>query len=116
MPTDSKSPEFLFTATDKNKKGTAKASIKDISADGVVLSVEQSDSLWNICVTKAGELKSDTLGITIMHDARVRAMYELTDSVTRIALNNDDLETEFSDEQKGKLKQIYYSGFIRAGL
>ena len=92
-PTDSKSPEFLFTATDKNKKGTAKASIKNISADGVVLSVEQSDSLWNICVTKAGELKSDTLGITIMHDARVRAMYELTDSVTRIALNNDDLET-----------------------
>ena len=31
-------------------------------------------------------------------------------------LDNDDLETEFSDEQKGKLKQIYYSGFIRAGL
>ena len=92
-PTDSKSSEFLFTATDKNKKGTAKASIKNISADGVVLSVEQSDSLWNICVTKAGELKSDTLGITIMHDARVRAMYELTDSVTRIVLNNDDLET-----------------------
>ena len=31
-------------------------------------------------------------------------------------LDNDDLEIEFSDEQKGKLKQIYYSGFIRAGL
>ena len=30
--------------------------------------------------------------------------------------DNDDLETEFSDEQKSKLKQIYYSGFIRAGL
>ena len=92
-PTDDKSPEFVFTASDKNKRGTAKASIKDISADGVVLSVEQKDSLWNICVTKAGKLKSDTLGITIMHDARVRAMYELTDTVTRIALNNNDLET-----------------------
>jgi GTP-binding protein len=31
-------------------------------------------------------------------------------------LDEDDLETEFTDEQKGKLKQIYYSGFIRAGL
>ena len=30
--------------------------------------------------------------------------------------DNDDLETEFKDEQKGRLKQIYYSGFIRAGL
>ena len=31
-------------------------------------------------------------------------------------LDEDDLETEFTDEQKSKLKQIYYSGFIRAGL
>lgn len=31
-------------------------------------------------------------------------------------LDDDDLEAELTDEQKGKLKQIYYSSFIRAGL
>ncbi len=31
-------------------------------------------------------------------------------------LDNDDPELELTDEQKGKLKQVYYSGFIRAGL
>jgi predicted bacteriocin transport accessory protein len=31
-------------------------------------------------------------------------------------LDDDDAESELTDEQRGKLKQIYYSGFIRAGL
>ena len=31
-------------------------------------------------------------------------------------LDDDDPESELADEQKRKLKQIYYSGFIRAGL
>ena len=31
-------------------------------------------------------------------------------------VDSDDAEAEFTDEQKGELKQIYYSGFIRAGL
>ena len=31
-------------------------------------------------------------------------------------LDDDDPETELTEEQKGKLKQIYYSGVIRAGL
>ena len=31
-------------------------------------------------------------------------------------LDDDDPEFELTEEQKGKLKQIYYSGFIRAGL
>ena len=31
-------------------------------------------------------------------------------------LDYDNLDTEFTDEMKGELKQIYYTGFIRAGV
>lgn len=89
-PSDTNDTEFVFTAS--ADRGTATARLKNTQWNGAALSVVRNDSLWIIRITRSGINATDSIGLTIMHDARVRLMEETTDSIFTVTLHNDDLE------------------------
>lgn len=72
---DKAKQEFIFTSDYNQTKATAQ--IKGIENDGVALSVMRNDSLWNIHVQKVGKDMPDSIGLTVMHDGRVRIYQEI---------------------------------------
>lgn len=88
-PTKGMSRNIKFVATNEDK---ATCKLPDIQENGVAMSVQRKDSLWTIKVDDAGSVSINSLGLTIMHEGRVRYFYELNDSSKTIVINNEDLE------------------------
>lgn len=75
IPNEDKSKqEFIFTSDFNKEKATAK--IREIDNTGVALTVERNDSVWNLHVQKVGAEMPDSIGLTVMHDGRVRVYQE----------------------------------------
>lgn len=88
-PKKGMSQNIKFVASNEDK---ASCKLPDIQEDGVAINVQRHDSLWTIKIYDAGNVSTDSLGLTIMHEGRVRYFYELNDTSKTIVINNDDLE------------------------
>lgn len=88
-PKKGMSRNIKFVASNEDK---ASCKLPDIQEDGVAINVQRHDSLWTIKIYNAGNVSTDSLGLTIMHEGRVRYFYELNDTSKTIVINNDDLE------------------------
>lgn len=89
-PADDSNVEFVFKSSFNGEE--TKVKFKDVQKDGVVLYVSRNDSVWDICVRKVGILQADTLGLTVMHDGRVRRYVELCSPDTLVSIPDYELE------------------------
>lgn len=87
---DKKNQEFIFTSN--FNKETAKAKIEDIQNNGVALSLVRNDSIWNIHVQKVGSDMPDSIGLTVMHDSRVRVYQEIYANDSTLVIPDSILE------------------------
>lgn len=87
---DKKAQEFIFTSS--FNKETAKTKIEDIQNNGIALSVVRDDSLWNIRVQKVGTDMPDSIGLTVMHDSRVRIYQEIYANDSTLVIPDSILE------------------------
>lgn len=88
-PTKGYDRTVIFIAANGDK---AKAQLPQAEAEGASLQILHNGSQWSIVVRKAGSVKIDTLGLTVMHEARVRHFCLLADSVCKIDMADSLLE------------------------
>ena len=89
----------------------------DLSDDYSWRTEDQSDSFDRFMELVGDNMRADENGDGQLYIPFVVYLRNGTVADAHVStLDDDDPESELADEQKGKLKQIYYSGFIRAGL
>lgn len=117
IPSDDSDREYTFT-TNTGVKVSAK--LPKVERDGVALSVQRVDSLWSISVRSVGESVADTLGVTVMHEGRIRCFWTITDEHATLSIADSLLEcgvnqvTVFDGDGRQMADRLFFVS--RAGM
>lgn len=88
-PTKNSDRDVTFVTVGGDK---IKAKLPKAEKEGAAIQVLRNDTTWTFRVQTSGAILPDSIGLTIMHEGRLRHFFELTDSISTITVKESELE------------------------